>query len=232
MTHAIDLNRLDHKTFKSWPYSQDICLTCGLCSSSCPVSGMDGFDPRKLVRMVALGMEAAVTESRWPWICTMCGKCEHVCPMEIDIADLVRRVRSLRVRDKVPGVIHKGVAEALRSGNNLGLPKDDFIFILQDVGEELADEPGFSGFTVPVDKQGANLLTTIHNKLVNTHTEDLKHLWKIFHAAGEDWTVPSENWEGCNWAYFSGDDDAMKILAGRIVDHMDRLQVKNLLWPE
>lgn len=232
MTHAIDLSRLDHNKFRSWPYSQDICLTCGLCSSSCPVSGIDGFDPRKLVRMVSLGMETAVTESRWPWICTLCGKCEHVCPMEIDIPDMVRRVRSLRDRDKVPGIIHKGVAEALRSGNNLGLPKEDFIFILEDVGEEVAEEPGFSGFTVPIDKQGANLLITIHNKLVNTHTEDLKHLWKILFAAGEDWTVPSENWEGCNWAYFSGDDDAMKTLVGRIVDHMDRLQVKNLLWPE
>ncbi len=232
MTQAIDLSRLDHTLFRSWPYSQDICLTCGLCSSSCPVSGIDGFDPRKLVRMVALGFETAVTESRWPWICTMCGKCEHVCPMEIDIADMIRRVRSLRERDKVPGIIHKGVAEALRSGNNLGLPKEDFIFILEDVAEELAEEPGFSGFTVPIDKHGANLLITIHNKLVNTHTEDLKHLWKIFYAAGEDWTVPSENWEGCNWAYFSGDDDAMKTLIGRIADHMDRLQVRNLLWPE
>jgi heterodisulfide reductase subunit C len=232
MTHAVDLGRFDHTLFRTWPYSQDICLTCGLCSSSCPVSGIDAFDPRKLVRMVSLGMEPAVTDSRWPWICTMCGKCEHVCPMEIDIPDMVRRVRALRDREKVPGIIHKGVAEALRSGNNLGLPKEDFIFILEDVAEEVAEEPGFSGFTVPFDKQGANLLITIHNKLVNTHTEDLKHLWKIFYAAEEDWTVPSENWEGCNWAYFSGDDEAMKTLVGRIVDHMDRLQVKNLLWPE
>ena len=76
------------------------------------------------------------------------------------------------------------------------------------------------------------MLTTIHNKLVNTHTEDLKHWWKIFHAAGEDWTVPSANWEGTNWGYFTGDDEAMKIMAGRIYDQMQRLEVKNLLWPE
>ena len=232
MTQSIDLNRLDHSRFKSWCYSQNICLTCGLCSSSCPVSGIDGFDPRKLIRMVALGLDKDVIESRWPWICTMCGKCEHVCPMQIDIADIVRGARGLRDREKVPGIIHKGVAEALRSGNNLGLPKEDFVFILEDVAEELAEEPGFSGFTVPVDKQGANILTTIHNKLVNTNTDDLKHLWKIFHAAQEDWTVPSDDWEGTNWGYFSGDDAAMKIMVGRIVDRMDRLQAKHLLWPE
>ncbi len=232
MVQSVNLNRLDHRRFESWTYSQEICLTCGVCSSSCPVSGIDRFDPRKLVRMITLGFEKEVIESRWPWICTMCGKCEHVCPMQINIPDMVRSIRGLRDRDQVPGIIHKGVAEALRSGNNLGLPKEDFIFILEDVGEEIAEEPGFSGFTVPIDKKGANILTTIHNKLVNTHTEDLKYLWKIFYAAGEDWTVPSGNWEGCNWAYFSGDDAAMKTMIGRIVDHMDRLQVKNLLWPE
>jgi hypothetical protein len=152
--------------------------------------------------------------------------------MEIDIADAIRRVRSLRDRDKVPGVIHKGLEAALETGNNLRLPKDDYIFILEDVAEEIAEEPGYEGFTVPIDKKGANILTTIHNKLVNTHTEDLKHWWRIFHVAKEDWTVPSENWEGTNWAYFTGDDAAMKIMSDRIVEHMEKLEVKTLMWPE
>ena len=112
------------------------------------------------------------------------------------------------------------------------MPKEDYVFILEDVAEEIAEEPGFEGFQVPVDKNGANLLTTIHNKLVNTHTEDLKHWWKIFHAAGEEWTVASENWEGTSWGYFTGDDEAMKIMTGRIYEQMQQLDVKNLLWPE
>ncbi len=232
MSESIDLNMLNPGRLEPWPYSQEICLTCGICSSSCPVSGIDGFDPRKLVRMVALGRKAEAAESRWPWICTMCGRCEHVCPMQIDIADIVRGLRGLREREKVPGIIHKGTAEALRTGNNLALPKEDFIFILEDVAGELAEEPGYEGFTVPIDKRGARILTTIHNKLVNTHTEDLKHLWRVFHAAGENWTVPSDNWEGTSWGYFSGDDAAMKIMAGRIAENMERLGAGNLLWPE
>jgi len=152
--------------------------------------------------------------------------------MQIDIADIVRGLRGMREREKVPGIIHKGTAEALRTGNNLALPKEDFIFILEDVAGELAEEPGYEGFTVPIDKRGARILTTIHNKLVNTHTEDLKHLWRVFHAAGENWTVPSDNWEGTSWGYFSGDDAAMKIMAGRIAENMERLEAGNLLWPE
>lgn len=228
----IDLDQIDHGAFKDWPFSQDFCITCGLCASSCPASGIDSFDPRKLVRMVALGLVDEVVEARWPWICTMCGKCESVCPMEIDIADVIRKIRSLRERDAVPGILHKGLEAALETGNNLRLPKEDYTFILEDVAEEIAEEPGFEDFKVPIDKKGARILTTIHNKLVNTHTEDLKHWWKIFHMAKEDWTVPSENWEGTSWGYFTGDDEAMKIMAGRIVEHMQNLEIDTLLWPE
>jgi heterodisulfide reductase subunit C len=228
----IDMNRLNHGRFKSWPFFQDTCMTCALCASACPVSGIDGFDPRQIVRMVSLGLETKLMESRWPWICTLCGKCEQVCPMAIDIADVMRGIRSLRDRDKVPGILHKGLQAAIKTGNNLGLPKEDFIFIVEDVAEEIAEEPGFEGFRAPIDQEGANLLTTIHNKLVNTHTDDLKHWWKIFHAAGENWTIASENWEGTSWGYFTGDDDAIKTMSGRIVDQMKTLKINTLLWPE
>jgi heterodisulfide reductase subunit C len=228
----IDLSNLPRDRFRSWSYAQEACQTCGLCASVCPVSGIDGFDPRKIIRMVALGLEEELVESRWPWICTMCAKCEFLCPMQIDIPNVMRGIRSLRGREKVPGILHKGVAAALKTGNNLGLPKDDFIFIVEDVAAEIAEEPGFEGFQVPIDKEGANILSTIHNKLVNTHTEDLKHWWKIFYAAREDWTITSEAWEGVNWGFFTGDDAAMKVMVDRIAYQLEALAIKNLMWPE
>ena len=231
-SEVIDLACLDHEKFKNWPYSQSYCITCGMCASSCPASGIDGFDPRKLIRMISLGLEDALVESRWSWICTMCGNCEQICPMEIEVAGVVRNLRALRERAKVPGILHNGLEAALTSGNNLRLPKEDFIFILEDVAAEVAELPGYEKFQAPIDKKNANILTTIHNKLVNTHTEDLKPWWKIFHAAQEDWTVASDNWEGTNWGYFTGDDDAMKTMAGRIVENMRRLEIDTLLWPE
>jgi len=228
----LDLKTLPRDRFRSWPYRQDVCLTCGMCSSVCPASGIDGFDPRKIVRLVSLGLKQEVVDARWPWICTLCAKCEVVCPMEIDIPNLMRSIRSLRDREQVPGILHKGVDTAMKTGNNLGLPREDFVFIVEDVAEEIAAEPGFENFSVPVDKRGAGILTTIHNKLVNTHTDDLKHWWKIFYAAGEDWTVPSEAWEGVNWGFFTGDDDAMKTMVDRLAAQIERLEVKNLMWPE
>ena len=41
-------------TDASWA---DTCLTCGTCASACPIAGVDGLDPRKIVRMAVLGLE-------------------------------------------------------------------------------------------------------------------------------------------------------------------------------
>jgi heterodisulfide reductase subunit C len=210
----------------------DLCMACGTCSAGCPITGVGGFDPRKIVRMVLLGRDRELIESKLPWLCTMCGKCEHACPMGINITHLIRTARGMVERGQVPGQIHKGVELGLKTGNNLGLPTEDFRFIIEDVASEMAQEEGFEGFTVPMDKEGANLLHTLHNKLVNTQNEDLVHWWKIFHVAREDFTIPSENWEGVNWGLFSGDDEAMKVFVGRIVAHMEKMNIKNLMYPE
>lgn len=209
----------------------DACLTCGTCAAACPISGVDGLDPRKIVRMAFLGMEDELIASDWPWKCTMCSKCEEACPMNIEIVQLMRRIRSRRDRDKVPGPIHKGVAMCLERGNNLGIPKDDFLFLLEDIGEELAEE-SCPGFVTPVDKQGARILVTVNSKEPFGEPEDMKWWWKIFYAADESWTISSENWEGVNWGLFSGDDKAMKTIVGRIVDNMRRLNCTALLLPE
>ena len=41
----------------------NLCLTCGACSSGCPATGLEDMDPRKFLRMAALGMDEEVTKS-------------------------------------------------------------------------------------------------------------------------------------------------------------------------
>ena len=223
--------RKKENTLYTDPVWADACMGCGSCANACPLSGVDGLDPRKIIRMAALGMEDKLIESNWPWKCTMCGKCEQACPMNIEIIALMRRIRSRRERNKVPGPIHKGVVSCLKKGNNLGIPRDDFLKILHLIGDELADEC-CPGFTTPVDKRGARLLVTINSKVPFVEPAEMKWWWKIFHTAGESWTISSENWDGVNWGLFSGDDAAMKTITGHIVDNMERLGCEALLLPE
>jgi len=53
----------------------NLCLTCGACSSGCPATGLENMDPRKFLRMAALGMDEQVTTTPWVWMCTMCQRC-------------------------------------------------------------------------------------------------------------------------------------------------------------
>lgn len=207
------------------------CLTCGTCASACPISGVDGLDPRKIVRMAVLGMDKELIESDWPWKCTMCAKCEEACPANIQIIALMRKIRGSRDRANVPGPIHKGVAMCLERGNNLGIPKDDFVYLCEELGEELAADE-CPGFVTPIDVHGARVLVTVNSKEPFGEPDDMKWWWKIFYAAGESWTISSEYWEGVNWGLFSGDDEAMKTIVGRIVDNMRRLNCQVLLLPE
>jgi excisionase family DNA binding protein len=207
------------------------CLTCGSCSSACPVSGIDGLDPRKALRKIVFGKEKELIASNWFWKCTLCGKCEEACPMNVELVATFRKIRGLRDRDKVPGPLHKGVLMCLQRGNNLGIPKEDFLTLCEELGEEMAEDC-CPGFKTPIDQKGANILVTINSKEPFGEPDDMKFWWKIFHAAGESWTIPSENWEGVNWGLFTGDDDSMKTVVGRIVENMYKLECKTLLLPE
>ena len=123
-------------------------------------------------------MQPELVESRWPMDSHDVRQARNAARWRCGSPTWCARSAPCAARDQVPGSLHKGLEGALATGNNLRLPKEDFLFILEDVAGEIREEPGFADLQVQVDKKGARVLTTIHNKLVNTHTEDLKHWWK------------------------------------------------------
>ena len=209
----------------------DLCLTCGTCAGGCPVTGVDGLDVRKVVRLALLGMDQEVIDSKFPWVCTLCGRCEHACPMNIDLVALLRSARSMRATGpRCPVCFIRACCMCLKSGNNVGIPTEDFIGLLQDLGAELAEE--LPGFEVPIDKKGAKYLFTINSKEPFAEPEDMFFWWRILTAAKESWTITSENWEGVNWGLFTGDDESMKEIVGRVVKNYKEMEAEYLVLPE
>ncbi len=212
-------------------YDANLCLTCSSCVNGCPAAGIDGLDPRKAIRMYVLGLEEELVNSKWPWVCTLCGRCAYACPMNIDLPGIFKYIRSLRPREKVPGVLHKGVINVLETGNNLRIPKDDYLMLMEELGEELANEC-CPGFRVPIDVVGAEYLFFPNSKEVFGEPDDMKWWWKIFYAAKVSWTIPSENWESVDWGSFTADDEASKKIAKFKVDNAKKLKVRYIIAPD
>lgn len=215
-------------------FDLNLCMICGTCTNGCPLTGapgLEGLDVRKVLRMLHLGLVDEVVASKFPWLCTGCGRCTHACPMNVDIPYIMLHMKHLRARDKVPGVLHKGALNCFKTGNNMAVPQEDYFFLMSDLGVELADEE-CPGFYVPIDKDDADILFFPNSKEVFADNEDMKWWWKIFYAARENWTIPSENWESVDWGLFTGNYEYIAAFAQRKINFMREHRIKRMIMPD
>jgi heterodisulfide reductase subunit C len=200
----------------------DLCLTCGTCTGGCPASEQFDMDPRKLIRMLNLGMDDEVKKSKWMWVCSMCTRCQSVCPMNIAIPKLVYNIRSNVERSKRPKGILGSCDQHIRTGSAMGAQKDDFEFTVLDVAEEIREgHPGFEELQVSVDRVGANMVLNQNSREPVTEPEEMGPLWKVLHTVGADWTYPSVMWAGENYCMFMADDEGWKYIIEEFTHHVD-----------
>jgi len=103
--------------------------------------------------MLALGMLDEAVESKFPWVCTGCGRCAFACPMGIDIPYIMLQMKHLRPREEVPGILHKGAENNLKTGNNMAIPQEDYFFLLSDLGLEMAGKAQWERLGVDLDQE-------------------------------------------------------------------------------
>ncbi len=213
----------------------NLCLTCGACASGCPASGLEDMDPRKFVRMVALGMDQELIKHPWVWLCSMCKRCSYVCPMNIDIAAMVYEGRKLWPREERPKGILGSCDMALKndSCSAMGTPEEDFRFVVEDMLEEVrANQPGWENLEAPIDKQGANFFLSQNSREPVTEPEEMAPLWKILHLAGADWTYSCTGWGGENYCMFLADENGWKTITEKTLKQAMELGCKVYLNTE
>ncbi|MEJ5376096.1 MAG: 4Fe-4S dicluster domain-containing protein [bacterium] len=75
------------------------CFACGTCTAGCPVRRFnERFNPRRIIRMVLLGMREQVLGEPFVWLCASCFTCQERCPQGVRISDLMRALKNLALR--------------------------------------------------------------------------------------------------------------------------------------
>ncbi|NJB67692.1 ferredoxin [Desulfobaculum xiamenense] len=207
----------------------NMCLTCGLCSAGCPASGLEGMDPRKFLRMASLGLDEEVTSTAWVWMCTMCQRCMSVCPMQIDIPQLVYHARAAWPVDKRPKGIVRSCQMALSTPtmSAMGTTPEDFRFVVEDVLEEVREsQPGQEKLEAPINRKGAYFFVNQNSREPVTEPEEMVPLWKILNLVGADWTYSDTGWAAENYCMFAANDAAWEQNVRTKVDAVHGLGCK------
>ncbi|MHC4422932.1 MAG: (Fe-S)-binding protein, partial [Planctomycetota bacterium] len=247
------IDRLGTKLNRQITGSMVACVHCGLCTESCHYVLANPGDPtyapaykadqiRKLfkrhydwtgrvfpwwVKAKSVYTDEELEELKDTVFgkCTNCRRCSLNCPMGVDLATFNRMARGLLVS---VGIMPEGVAvvskDQWETGNQMGVLKEDYLETLEWMEEELQDELDDPEVRIPIDQPDCDVVYSINPREVKYDPRTIADAAKIFHAAGEKWTMASEGWDMTNFGLFSGDDALGGSVARRLYEKVMELR--------
>jgi CheY-like chemotaxis protein len=114
----------------------------------------------------------------------------------------------------------------------MGVLKEEYLETLEWMEEELQDELEDPTVKIPIDVSNCDVVYSINPREVKYDPRTIADAAKIFHVAGEKWTMPSEGWDMTNFGLFSGDDALGGSVAQRLYEKVQELHGKKLVISE
>lgn len=185
------------------------------------VKGMLGLLPAEVSEEELREWESLVYDS-----CTMCGRCTLVCPMGLDIAGTIRKMREgYSAAGIVPDGLRTARENVVKTGSPMGVTA-------KALKAQIARQEKETGLEIPLDKQGAEYLALFSSMEVMGYPEVIGAYARIFARAGIDWTISTEAYEATNIGVQIGDGPLARKLVARIVDAARKLGVRHVISPE
>jgi Fe-S oxidoreductase/CheY-like chemotaxis protein len=255
------LERMEQKLNRQFAGSLLACVHCGMCTDSCHYVLANPGDPTyapaykgdQIRRLFKRHVDWTGRVFPW-WVkagsvwtdedleelkdvvfgkCTNCRRCTLNCPMGVDLASFNRMARGMLVS---VGVMPDGVAVVSKDqweiGNQMGVLREDYLETLEWVADELRDELDDPAVAIPIDEPDCDVVYAINPREVKYDPRTIGDAAKVFHAAGERWTMASDGWDMTNFGLFSGDDALGGSVAGRLYEKTAELRGKRLVISE
>ena len=216
------------------------CVHCGLCAESCIYYNSLGeakYIPAMKVDLVSSIYRRYHTFSgkTIPWLtgakeldeevvkemtdllygaCTLCGRCTMHCSVGVDIAYVVQTGRTMLAKmGYVPDTLQSTVNAAIKTGNNMSIPKEELVETIKWLEEDLRMEVNDENARIPLDEPGKKILYTLNPREPKFFPLSISAMAKIFYAAGESWTLSTRMFDVTNYAFFSGSKDEAEVIA-------------------
>lgn len=165
--------------------------------------------------------------------CSMCGRCTVHCSVGLDIALLMRTARTMLIEmDLVPKGLKSTADAALTSGNNMNIPRDEYVDTLKWLEEDLQMEVNDKNAAIPLDKEGAKILYTLNPREPKFFPLSISAMAKIFYAAKENWTLSTYCYDVTNYSYFMGDNAGAGELTNRHCLEVQKIGAETLALAE
>ncbi|MDQ7069636.1 MAG: (Fe-S)-binding protein [Rhodobacterales bacterium] len=231
----------------------EACVHCGECADACQfylTSGDPKYTPinklrpmeraykrdkapfSSLKKAIGLAPSPVTEEELYEWeplvydSCNMCGRCTLVCPMGIDIAGTIRKMREGYA---AAGIVPEGLQRSAEFVKKTSSPMGVTIKALK---AQIKHQEKATGIEIEIDKQGADYMAIFSSMEIMGYPEVLGAYAKLFKCAGLTWTISSVAYEATNVGVQIGSGPMAKEILQRVVDAAEVLEVKHVISPE